>query len=65
MLPMEVLWRLDCVLEPSKDVVLKHYAKLTAQNMPDNAMERLLGKAADPSVLTCPTISARSHSKNC
>jgi type I restriction enzyme M protein len=48
MLPMVVLRRLDCVLEPSKEAVLRQYAKLTAQNMPENAMDRLLGKAADP-----------------
>ncbi|MGV0910851.1 type I restriction-modification system subunit M [Martelella sp. FOR1707] len=48
MLPIVVLRRLDCVLEPSKDTVLKQYEKLTAQNMPESAMERLLGRAADP-----------------
>ncbi|ABE50869.1 type I restriction-modification system subunit M [Methylobacillus flagellatus] len=48
MLPMVVLRRLDCVLEPTKDKVLKQYEKLTAQNMPESAMERLLGRAADP-----------------
>jgi type I restriction enzyme M protein len=48
MLPMVVLRRLDCVLEPTKDAVLKEYARLTAQHMPENAMERLLGHAADP-----------------
>ena len=48
MLPMVVLRRLDCVLEPTKDAVLKEHAKLTAQNTPENAMERLLGRAADP-----------------
>jgi type I restriction enzyme M protein len=48
MLPMVVLRRLDCVLEPSREAVLRQYAKLTAQNMPENAMDRLLGKAADP-----------------
>jgi len=48
MLPMVVLRRLDCVLESTKDNVLKQYKKLTAQEMPENAMERLLGKAADP-----------------
>jgi type I restriction enzyme M protein len=48
MLPIIVLRRLDCVLEPSKDAVLKQYEKLTAQNMPESAMERLLGRAADP-----------------
>ncbi len=48
MLPMVVLRRLDCVLEPSKDAVLKQYEKLTAQNMPESAIERLLGRAADP-----------------
>ncbi|MER9263254.1 type I restriction-modification system subunit M [Mesorhizobium sp. M0410] len=48
MLPIVALRRLDCVLEPTKDAVLKEYAKLTAQNMPESAMERLLGRAADP-----------------
>jgi len=48
MLPIVVLRRLDCVLEPTKDAVLKQYDKLTAQDMPESAMERLLGRAADP-----------------
>ena len=48
MLPMAVLRRLDCLLEPTKDAVLKEHAKLTAQNMPEAAMGRLLGRAADP-----------------
>ena len=48
MLPMVVLRRLDCVLEPTKSAVLKQYEKLKAQKMPENAMEKLLGKAADP-----------------
>lgn len=48
MLPIVVLRRLDCVLEPTKDAVLKKYEKLTAQNMPESAMEKLLGRAADP-----------------
>ena len=49
MLPMVVLRRLDCVLEPTKDAVLKQLEKLEAQEMPEAAIERLLGKAADPS----------------
>ncbi|WP_043529596.1 type I restriction-modification system subunit M [Litchfieldella xinjiangensis] len=49
MLPIVVLRRLDCVLEPTKDKVLKQYEKLTAQGMPESAMEKLLGRAADPS----------------
>lgn len=48
MLPMVVLRRLDCVLEPTKDAVLKKFKELEAQQMPEAAMERLLGKAADP-----------------
>lgn len=48
MLPLVVLRRLDCVLEPSKDAVLAEYEKLTAQEMPEAAMDRLLGRAADP-----------------
>jgi type I restriction enzyme M protein len=48
MLPMVVLRRLDCVLEPTKDAVLKRREALEAQQMPEAAMDRLLGKAADP-----------------
>ena len=48
MLPMVVLRRLDCVLEPSKDAVLKRHRELQAQQMPEAAMDRLLGQAADP-----------------
>lgn len=48
MLPIVVLRRLDCVLEPTKEAVLKEYEKLTAKGVPESAMERLLGKAADP-----------------
>lgn len=48
MLPMVVLRRLDCVLEPTKDKVLAEHEKLLARNTPENAMEKLLGKAADP-----------------
>ena len=48
MLPIVVLRRLDCVLEPTKDAVLKRRDELEAQQMPEAAMDRLLGKAADP-----------------
>ena len=48
MLPIVVLRRLDCVLEPTKDAVLKRRDQLEAQQMPEVAMDRLLGKAADP-----------------
>ncbi len=48
MLPMVVLRRLDCVLEPTKDAVLQRREALMAQQMPEVAMDRLLGKAADP-----------------
>ncbi len=48
MLPIIVLRRLDCVLEPTKAAVLKEYERLTAANTPENAMDRLLGRAADP-----------------
>ncbi len=49
MLPMVVLRRLDCVLEPTKDAVLKKLGELQAKKVPEPAMDRLLGKAADPS----------------
>ena len=48
MLPMVVLRRLDCVLEPTKDAVLKRRVELEAQQMPESAADRLLSKAADP-----------------
>ena len=48
MLPMVVLRRLDCVLEPTKDAVLRRYDALLAQKMPAAAIDRLLGNAADP-----------------
>ena len=48
MLPMVVLRRLDCVLERTKDAVLKQYDELQARRTPEAAMDRLLGKAADP-----------------
>lgn len=48
MLPMVVLRRLDCVLERTKDAVLKQHEKLLARDTPQKAMHQLLGKAADP-----------------
>ena len=48
MLPMVVLRRLDCVLEPTKDAVLKKHDELQAQQVHESAMDRLLGIAADP-----------------
>ena len=48
MLPMVVLRRLDCVLEPTKEAVLKQQKKLEARKMPAAAMEKVLGKAANP-----------------
>ena len=48
MLPMVVLRRLDCVLEPTKDAVSKKLEELEAQQVPEAALDRLLGKAADP-----------------
>ena len=48
MLPIVVLRRLDCVLESTKDAVLKKFEELEAQQTPAVAMEHLLGKAADP-----------------
>ena len=48
MLPMVVLRRLDCVLKPTKDAVLKQCDELEAKQMPEAAIDHLLGKAADP-----------------
>ena len=45
---MVVLRRLDCVLEPTKDAVLKKLEKLEATQTPEAAWENSLGSAADP-----------------
>ena len=47
MLPMVVLRRLDCVLEPTKDAVLAEHARLLAANTPENAIPRLLTRVVD------------------
>lgn len=49
MLPMVVLRRLDCVLEPTKDAVLAEHAKLIAAGTPENAIPRLLTRIVDAS----------------
>ncbi len=47
MLPMVVLRRLDCVLEPTKDAVVAEHARLLAANTPENAIPRLLTRVVD------------------
>ena len=47
MLPMVVLRRLDCVLEPTKDAVLKEHKRLRAARTPEKALPRLLTKIVD------------------
>lgn len=47
MLPMVVLRRLDCVLEPTKDAVLAEHARLAAAATPENAIPRLLTRVVD------------------
>ncbi len=47
MLPMIVLRRLDCVLEPSKDAVIKEFARLKAAGTPESAIPRLLTRIVD------------------
>jgi len=47
MLPMVLLRRLDCVLEPTRDAVLKKQDELE-ERLPEAVVESLLGKAADP-----------------
>jgi type I restriction enzyme M protein len=48
MLPVIVLRRFDCVLETTKDAVLKEHERLKARGLTEEAMEKKLGKAADP-----------------
>ena len=47
MLPLVVLRRLDCVLEPTKDAVLKEHKRLQAARTPEKALPRLLTKIVD------------------
>jgi type I restriction enzyme M protein len=47
MLPIVVLRRFDCVLEPTKDTVLREFKKLTDARTPENAIPRLLTKVVD------------------
>ena len=46
MLPMIVLRRLDCVLEPTKEVVLKKYKKLKARGLKGRALHIALARVA-------------------
>ena len=46
MLPMIVLRRLDCVLEPTKDEVLKQFDALKKRGLSDAAVEKALAKIA-------------------
>jgi type I restriction enzyme M protein len=48
MLPMIVLRRFDCVLEPTKDAVVKEHTRLVAAGMAEKAIPRLLTKIVDP-----------------
>jgi type I restriction enzyme M protein len=47
MLPMIVLRRLDCVLEPTKDAVVAEYERLIAAGTPENAIPKLLTRVVD------------------
>jgi type I restriction enzyme M protein len=47
MLPMIVLRRLDCVLEPTKDTVLAEHARLVAAGTAAPAIARMLTKVVD------------------
>ncbi len=46
MLPMTVLRRLDCVLEPTKAEVLVEFAKLKAQGLEGDALHKVLARKA-------------------
>ncbi|WP_158743036.1 class I SAM-dependent DNA methyltransferase [Acidisphaera sp. L21] len=47
MLPMVVLRRLDCVLEPTKAAVLAEHKRLLAARTPESAIPRMLTKVVD------------------
>jgi len=46
MLPMTVLRRLDCVLAPSKEQVLREYEKLQARGLEGDALHKVLARKA-------------------
>ena len=46
MLPLIMLRRLDCVLEPTKEALLAKKAQLEARGIEDVALEKALSKAA-------------------
>lgn len=46
MLPLTVLWRLDNVLLPTKDKVIKKHEELKPQNLPEKAVNKMLKKAS-------------------
>ena len=46
-LPFTLLRRLECVLEQSKPAVLKAYERISPQNLPEDAIEKVLTRAAD------------------
>lgn len=46
MLPMTVLRRLDCVLAPTKEQVLKEYEKLQARGLEGDALHKVLARKA-------------------
>jgi type I restriction enzyme M protein len=46
MLPLIVLRRLDCVLEPTKDEVLKQYKDLKKKGLSESAVQKTLAKIA-------------------
>ena len=45
-LPFTLLRRLECVLEPSKAKVLNSYEGIASQNLPEDALEKILTRAA-------------------
>ncbi len=46
-LPFTLLRRLECVLEPSKEKVIKEVEKVKKMNLPEEAEEKMLLRAAD------------------
>src|SRR5450759_90577 len=67
MLPLIVLRRLDCVLEPTKQEVLKQYEALKKKGLAEEAGHKTLAKVAtkargDPCVRRSPARIAASRS---
>lgn len=62
-LPFTLLRRLECVLAPSKDAVLKQFEQTKTMNLPEEGMEKMLLRAAGLSFFNTSTMDLSSLSQ--